>query len=209
MDLSAPHRVVFPEAAGGVLSALAGTTRPLSGREVAKLGGVPRSTAARALHHLVEHGLVRVQEAGAGAALLYTFNREHLAAGPVLALLGLRRGLVDRLRSELSGWPMPPLHASLFGSAARGDGTITSDIDVFLVRKGTVAAEDARWKGQLDRLGDLVVSWTGNHAGIAEVPEQELVRLRRDRPRVVEELERDAVTLVGSALRDLLARSVG
>jgi predicted nucleotidyltransferase len=204
MDLPAPHRVVFPEATGGVLSALAGTTRPLSGREVAKLGGVPRRTAARALHHLVEHGLVRVQEAGAGAALLYTFNPEHVAAEPVLALMGLRRALADRLRNELAGWPLPPKHASLFGSAARGDGTTASDIDVFLVRRGAVAAEDARWRGQLDRLVDLVVSWTGNHAGIAEVPEQELVRLRLDRPRVVEELERDAVTLVGSALRDLL-----
>lgn len=205
MDLSAPHRAVFPEAIGGVLSALAGTTRPLRGREVAKLGGVPRSTAARALHQLVEHGLVRVQEAGAGAALLYTLNREHVAAEPVLALMGLRRALVDRLRNELAGWPLQPLHASLFGSAARGEGSTASDIDVFLVRQGAVEAEDARWRGQLDRLGDLVVSWTGNHAGIAEVPEQELVRLRLDRPRVVEDLERDAVTLAGSAFRDLLA----
>ncbi len=205
MDLSAPHRAVFPEAIGGVLSALAGTTRPLSGREVAKLGGVPRSTAARALHQLVEHGLVRVQEAGAGAALLYTLNREHVAAEPVLALMGLRRALVDRLRTELAGWPLQPLHASLFGSAARGEGSTASDIDVFLVRHGAVEVEDARWRGQLDRLGDLVVSWTGNHVGIAEVPEQELVRLRLDRPRVVEDLERDAVTLVGSAFRDLLA----
>lgn len=184
---------------------MAGTTRALSGREVAKLGGVPRSTAARTLHHLVEHGLVRVQEAGAGAALLYTLNREHLAAEPVLALMGLRRGLVDRLRNELTGWSLPPLHASLFGSAARGDGATASDIDVFLVRPGSVAAEDVRWRGQLDRLGDLILSWTGNHAGLAEAPEQELERLRRDRPRVVEDLERDAVTLVGPGLRELLA----
>ncbi len=206
MDLSAPHLVVLPAAVGGVLSALAGTTRPLSGREVARLGGVARSTAARALQHLVEHGLVRVQEAGAGAALLYTLNREHLAAEPVLALLGLRRSLVDRLRSEIEGWPLPPLHASLFGSAARGDGSTASDIDVFIVRPAAVAVEDARWRCQLDRLADLVVSWTGNHAGIAEVAEQELGRLARERPLVVEELEQDAVALVGPAVATLLER---
>lgn len=207
MDLSAPHLAVFSEATGGVLSAITRTTRPLSGREVARLGGVPRSTAARTLQRLVEHGLVRVQEAGAGAALLYTFNREHLAAEPILALMDVRRCLIDRLRGELESWPLAPLHASLFGSAARGDGTIASDIDVFLVRPGMVAAEDARWRGQVDHLGDLVVSWSGNHAGISEVAEHELGRLRRDRPTVVEELEQDAVTLVGPAVRDLLAGS--
>lgn len=205
MDLSAPHLTVFPEAIGGVLSALTGTTRPLSGREAARLSGVPRTTAARALQHLVEHGLVRVQEVGAGAALLYTFNREHLAAGPVLALLGLRRGLVDRLKSELEGWSQPPLHASLFGSAARGDGTTASDIDLFIVRPAPVTAEDARWRGQLDSLAGMVVSWTGNHAGIAEVAEQELGRLARERPPVVEELERDAIVIVGPAVSALLA----
>ena len=208
MNLSAPHLAVFPKATGGVLSALTRTTRPLSGREVARLGGVPRSTAARTLQHLVEHGLVRVQEAGAGAALLYTFNREHLAAEPVLALLGLRRCLLDRLRSELEGWRLSPLHASLFGSAARGEGTTASDIDVFLVRPAGIAAEDGRWRGQLDQLGVLVAGWTGNNAGIAEVAEEELERLRRERPPVVQELEQDAVTLFGPAVYDLLARSV-
>lgn len=150
--------------------------------------------------------MVRVQEAGAGAALLYTFNREHLAAEPVLALMGLRRSLVDRLRGELEGWPVRPLHASLFGSAARRDGSTASDIDLFIVRPAAVAAEDLRWHGQLDRLADLVVSWTGNHAGIADVAEQEIGRLARERPPVVGELEQDAIALVGPAVATLLAR---
>lgn len=119
MDLSAPYLAVLPATTGGVLSVLAGTNRPLSGREVARLGGVARTTTARVLQRLAEHGLVRVQEAGAGAALLYTFNREHVAADAVLGLVGLRCRLVDRLRNEFEGWPTPPLHASLFGSAAR------------------------------------------------------------------------------------------
>lgn len=206
MDLSAPYLAVLPDAVGGVLSALAGTTRPLSGREVARLGGVARSTAARSLQHLVKHGLVSVQEAGAGAVLLYTLNREHMAAEPVLALLGLRRSLVDRLRGELAGWPQPPLHMSLFGSAARGDGSTASDIDLFVVRPATVAADDVRWRRQLGRLADQVLSWTGNHAGIAEMAEQELARLRCERPPVVEALEQDAVVLAGPAIAALLAR---
>lgn len=206
MDLSTPYLAVIPAATGGVLSALARTTRPLSGREVARLGGVARTTAARVLKHLAEHGLVRVQEAGAGAALLYSLNREHLAAEPILALVGLRQLLVDRLRSEVECWTVAPLHASLFGSASRGDGSTSSDVDLFLVRPGTVGAEDERWRAQLDDLAALVLNWTGNHAGVAEVAEQELGRLREERPPIVEELEQDAVILAGPPVRELLER---
>lgn len=205
MQLSNPHLAVFSEAMGGVLSALTATTRPLSGREVARLGCVPRTTAARVLQDLVEHGLVRVQEAGAGAALLYTLNREHLAAEPVIALMSLRRSLVERLRGELQTWSLPPLHVSLFGSAARGDGSTASDIDLFIVRPVDVSPEDPRWRDQIDRLSVRTFDRTGNHAGISEVGVQELGHLLGERPPVVQELEQDSVTLVGPAFRDLSA----
>lgn len=207
MDLSAPHLAVLPEATSGVLTVLAGTNRPLSGREVARLSGCARSTVARVLPRLAEHGLVRVQEAGAGAALLYTLNREHLAAEPILVLVSLRRRLVDRLKSELAGWPVPALHASIFGSAARGDGGTASDVDLFIVRPNTIQEGDTRWRGQLDRLAERVVSWTGNFAGIAEVSEQEFTRLQHERPPVVEELERDGIILVGPHIREFAKRS--
>ena len=203
MHVSAPHLAVFSVAMGGVLAALAATTRPLSGREVVRLGGVPRTTAARVLQDLVEHGLVNIQEAGAGAALLYTLNREHLAAEPVVALMSLRRCFVQRLKEELESWSSPPLHASLFGSAASGDGNTSSDVDLLIVRPADVSIEDPKWRDQVECFSVRVFDWTGNHAGISEVDEQELGRLLLDRPPVVQELEQDSVTLVGPAFRDL------
>ncbi len=62
------------------------------------------------------------------------------------------------------------------------------------------------WRGQLDELANLVRRWTGNNAGIAEVSEGELSRLRKDRPPVVEEVSEDAVDLAGEATRKLLRR---
>jgi hypothetical protein len=63
-----------------------------------------------------------------------------------------------------------------------------------------------RWRGQVDGLADLVRRWTGNNAGIAEVSEGELPRLRKDRPPVVEEVSEDAVDLAGEETRKLLRR---
>ena len=97
------------------------TTRPLTGREVARLvrtGSQPTVNAA--LRRLTEEGILRAQEAG--NAYLHTFNREHLAAPAIELLAGIRTELERRLRAEIADWEIAPAHASVFGSAARGDG---------------------------------------------------------------------------------------
>lgn len=208
MNLAAPHLAILSPAEGGVLAVLAGTDRPLSGREVARIGGQPKSTVARVLQRLVEHGVVDAREAGAGAALLYVLNREHLAAESLEALVTLRRRLIERLAGDLATWSVPPHHASLFGSTARGDGSTHSDIDLFLVRPVGVAADDPRWREQLDRLAARVERWTGNHASVAEVSLDDVARLARERPPVVTELTRDAITLLGPPTRQVFEGAV-
>lgn len=208
MNLSAPHLAVLSPAEGGVLTVLAGTDRPLSGREVARIGGQPRSTVARVLRRLAEHGVVHAHEAGAGAALLYVLNREHLAAEPLKALVTLRQRLVERIEADLATWAMAPHHASLFGSAARGDGDTRSDLDLFFVRPAGVTAEDPRWRGQLDRFAACVERWTGNRASLADVSLADVARLAVQRPPVVEKLTRDAVTLLGPSVGELLEGGV-
>ena len=206
MNLAAPSSIAIPETTGRVLTVLAGTTRPLSGREVARLSGSPRTTVARVLRDLELQGLAKVQEAGAGAALLYSLNRGHLAAEPVLALVNLRQRLIDFLRLELEGWSIQPKHASLFGSAARGDGDSASDIDLVIVRPDGISETNDTWRGQLDCLARTVKDATGNRAGISEVGELELRRLVYDRPPIVDELEVDAITLVGPDMRSMTRR---
>lgn len=208
MHLGAPHLAILSPAEGGVLAVLAGTERPLSGREVARIGGQPRSTVARVLRRLVEHGVVEVREAGAGAVLLYHLNREHLASEPLEALITLRRRLVERIRGELATWSLQPFHASLFGSAARGDGDTRSDIDVFLVRPLDVPADDPGWRGQLERLATRIERWTGDRASLVDVSLDDVARLARERPPVVGELEREAITLTGPPAHELLAGDV-
>ncbi len=204
MDVSKPFSAISSSVDTDVLVVLAGSTKPRSGRELARRAGRSNTGVQHVLDRLVEHGLVSREEVG--RTFLYELNRDHLLAPTVEQMAGARAELVRRLRDAIDGWEVPPVHASLFGSAARGDGDASSDIDLLVVRPADVDPEDATWRDQLDELADSVRRWTGNNAGIAEVSEGELPRLRKDRPPVVEEVSEDAVDLAGEATRKLLAR---
>jgi hypothetical protein len=206
VNLSAPGSILLSTADGPILGVLAGTTRALSGREVARLSGLSANGAWKALRRLVEHGLVSAEAAGAGT-VVYTLNRDHLAAQPAIALARLRATLLERLRTTIDGWHPAPLHASLFGSAARSDGDTASDIDLLVIRPVGIHEDDPAWRAQIESLADDVLRWTGNHAGIADVGEGDLKRLSRDRPPIVEEVERDAILLAGTPVDNLFARS--
>jgi predicted nucleotidyltransferase len=203
MNVARPHAAVSPSLDGEVLVVLAGTVRQLTGREVARLVKLgSQAGVSRSLRRLVEQGIVLAQPAG--TANLYSLNREHLAAPAVQSLAGLRSELLRRLKDAFARWKTPPLHASLFGSAARGDGDASSDIDLFLVRPSGVDEEDRRWRKQLDEVVEQVRRWTGNHVGLSEVSKADLQRLRKTRPKITDELLADAVALYGPAVSSLL-----
>ncbi|MDQ3725891.1 MAG: nucleotidyltransferase domain-containing protein [Actinomycetota bacterium] len=156
------------------------------------------------LDRLVDNGLVLKDEAG--RAHLYRLNWDHVAAEPIAQLADLRSRLFQRLRDGFRYWHPMPFHVSVFGSAARGDGGFDSDIDIFLVRPGEVDEDDGEWRAQVEALGDQIFEWTGNHAGIAEVGEEELARLRGERPAILDSLRSDAVDIAGFPLRSFLGR---
>ena len=207
MDVARPYAAFGPTLDGAVLNVLAGTTRPLTGREVSRLAG-RRSHAGvlDTLARLVEHGLVNRQEAG--RALLYTLNRDHLAAPAVLMLAGLREELFRRLREAIAPWDIPPVHASLFGSAARGDGGTSCDIDLLVIRPPGIAEDDAQWRQQLDVLAASVLSWTGNRLSVSDVSEDDIPRLREADAPILRELDEDSILLAGAAL-PAVTRSAG
>ena len=198
MDLSDPTRVVTPTLDGPVLAVLASAGRPLTVGEVAAQAtrgseiGIRRSLA-----RLVDQGIVRATIVGRNR--VHELNRDHVAAGVAEALAGLRLELWRRLREELAHWDPPVLYAAVFGSAARGDGDVDSDVDVLLVRAplpgelprtkpaagflvefagaltaarvtGSRAPVDPEaWQAQVDRLRTLVQRWTGNPLQVVEL----------------------------------------
>ena len=192
-----------PALDGEVLVVLAGTKRPLTGREVAKLArwGSQRGVQ-EALRRVTLHGIVDAQESG--AAILYALNYDHVLAQAVEVLARAREDFLQRLIKEIGGWKLRPYHASLFGSAARGEGDTHSDIDVFMVRPTQVVEGNSAWRAQLEALAQKVRRWTGNELGLSEVSRGELRRLRSKMPAVVSELRRDAIRIVGPPVESIL-----
>jgi predicted nucleotidyltransferase len=206
VDVARPYKAVCPSVDGEVLNVLAGTTRGMTGREVALLTGRSSHSGVLAvLNRLAEHGLVDRVELN--RAFLFSMNREHLAYPAVVALVGMRVVLFGKIQQALSAWGLAPVHVSLFGSTARGDGGTQSDIDLFVVRPAGIDQEDAGWRGQLDELEDRVFRWTGNRAAVLEISESEIEQLAvEDRP-IVSELRADAIVLAGSTIPALLGET--
>ncbi len=203
MDVGRPGAVTLPAGTEAVLRVLAGVDGSLGVREVARLGGVSANRASQVLADLAEHGLVHVEERG--ASRLCRLNRRHLAVEPLLALLNLRGRLMDLLRSEVESWERRPVHVSLFGSAARGDGGTASDLDLLVVQPDRRSGpDDERWEQQLFDSGERILAATGNRAAwLVTTPSDLRGAVKAGEP-IVTEWRRDGIHLAGKRLDVLL-----
>lgn len=201
MDLGSPVLDVAPDVRGTLLLALARLEKPVSRRRLALLAGVAPSHASSVIEDLIHTGLVH--ETIAGRASMVVLNRNHLAAGPVLALAGLRGELIGRLRKRLAAWP-DLISAWLFGSVARGDGGRDSDIDLLIV------ADDLRSPALHERIAQLhtdVRVWTGNDLQILEHSAASWDHLLRSENPLVEQIRLDGIAVAGDvATASLLER---
>jgi len=191
MDLGAPVLDVAPAVRGALLQALARLEQPVTRRQLAAAAGVAPGNASAVIEELVRAGLV--SETAAGRASMVALNRNHLAAGPVLALAGLRGELIRRLRERLSAWP-DLVGAWLFGSVARGDADSDSDVDLLIV------ADDLESRDLHERLAQLhadVRSWTGNDLQLVEHSTASWRKLVRAKNPLVQQIGRDGIAMTG------------
>lgn len=156
------------------------------------------------LERLVDQGIV--ERLSTGNAQLYSLNRDHVLAAAVERMASAHAELIRRLRDTIGSWTTPAAHASLFGSAARGDGDTGSEIDLLIVRPANLDPESESWRAQIDGLAEDVRRWTGNNAGITDISEADLPRLAEEQPSILAELRRDAIEFAGKSPTTLLRR---
>jgi len=203
MYLHKPIRSVIPGVQGLVLGVLANTTAPLTGRAITGLlaGDATTSGVSTALGRLAAEGLVTCEPAG--RANLYALNRNHVAAPAVEALADLRGELLRRISTAMAAWSQPAIAAWMFGSAARGEGTSASDIDILLVCPTEVDHDDV-WITQTIGLAAQIQSWAGNSCEILEYTAEDLAALVAGDDPLVDSLRADAIELMGASPRSLL-----
>lgn len=205
MDVSSPISSVVPGVGGLVLAVLARTGQPLTGRRIAAMLAPTASQSGvnDALRDLTLHGLVLREEAG--SAYLHRLNPDHLAAPAIRALASLRQNLLGAITDHVGRWSLPAHAVWLFGSTARGDGHVGSDVDLLVVRGDGVDEDDHRWGNQLSELIEAVRAWTGNPAEIVEHDRTSLRALAASGDALVAGLVRDAVVIVGPTPATLLS----
>ncbi len=207
MDLADPARAVIAPTMSAVLRVLVrAAPAEFTLREVAGLADVSHNTAQTVVHRLADHGLITLRPAG--RALMCSFNAEHLAADAIVALVTMRARLVRALVEEVTGWSTLPLHASLFGSGARGEGGTDSDLDLLVVRPDLddAPAEEA-WDAQLADSALRLRRRTGNPVNYVETTREGLRLAALAEEPIVEAWRRDGVHLTGHRLDSLLAAS--
>ena len=196
MDLNRPLRVVTPTLDADVLSALAGADATFTGPQVHQIMGKHTEKSVRtSLQRLCDQGVVLKEQKGRLG--LYRLNREHLAAPYILGLANLKSELLKKMTKTIAQWEIKPVFVAIFGSAARGEMRLDSDIDIFIVRPDKVDIDDDLWVSLHAELSDSVTKWTGNDARIFEMSESEVARGLAAKERVLSDIRDQGLKLLG------------
>lgn len=190
MLFSEPFGGVIPGARGAVLAALLRTDIPLTGRQIHALVSDDYSlwTVQEALKALTQLGIVNTQTIG--RAGVHTINEDHVSVAPLRALLDPITALTGTVREAVGNDVKTVI---LFGSIARGEANIHSDVDLAVMAP-------AGWEGRAD-LEDAVRIRLGNNCDVLVFTPEDFTHLADIGEPVVREILTSGVALIGSIPR--------
>jgi len=201
MDFVRPVEAVIPGAQGRILSVLVETTAPLNLRTLARLAGVSPAQASRVMPGLFDLGLVERYEVPPSSQFLLA--RSNVAAQAVVEIARSRETASERIGLAAASMPNPPESVIVFGSFARGEAGVDSDIDVVIVRPNSIDEDNDEWAAALEAWRDAARAITGNPVEIVEVSLSEAGSKLRGRTEFWRNVRRDGVTVYGLSIEQI------
>jgi len=198
MDYLSPIEAMFPGVGSAVLRVLAQTSESLTVRQVAERAGATHPQVGRHARRLEALGVVDRRIVGRSHLLTLS---DSAAAQAVRRLAHLRDAVTEELRSSAAEIVPPPVSLILFGSFARGEAQVGSDVDVLVVCPPG-DADDPGWNTSLGRWVDHAAVTAGNPVTEIVVEQGELQQ--RLSAALLDNIVRDGVVLVGRPLDEIL-----
>lgn len=199
MDYLSPIEALFPGVGARVLAVLAGTSEPLTIRQLAERAGAAHPQVSHHVSRLEALGVVERRVAGRSHLVKLTAS----AAGDVICrLAGLGDLVLDRMRATPPPVDPAPESIVVFGSFARGTARAGSDLDIAIVAPPG-STDDEAWLSALHAWLDSVAEISGNPVAEIIVTADELNE-RGGEP-LWEEIRREGVVVSGASIDDLLA----
>jgi predicted nucleotidyltransferase len=202
MNLSEPLDGLTSHVEAAVLRVLARSDSGFSGRQVHALAGTgSTSSVHRALTSLVRVGVVEAE--ARPPAIIYRANREHVLWPVVEMGLGARSRFIDSIRDFCEHTPdevpdVRDVSVVLYGSVARRDSTMDSDIDLLVLYPGGF---DADGRAAFDyHLADHVSRITGNQAQIVSLERPEFDQRQAEHDRFITNVLYHSILISGPAL---------
>lgn len=185
----------MPGARGAALAVLLRNGAPLRGRRLHALVADRHSLGAvqQALRDLDRLGLITTETIG--RAGVHRINEGHAAIAPLRSLASP----VKMLTSVVLEAAREVEAVMVFGSVARGDAHVGSDIDLVVIAPAT-------WDGRAD-LQQQVHERLGNDCDVLHFTRAQFELAPEDREPVVAEVLRDGIALVGKMPRRSRAAS--
>jgi predicted nucleotidyltransferase len=206
MNLSEPLDGLTSAVEAAVLRVLSRADVGFSGRQVHALAGTgSTSSVHRALSGLVRIGLVTAESRP--PSIIYRINREH-ALWPVIdAALSSRTRVFESIRSFCAD-DLPhglDLTVVVYGSVARRDSSLDSDLDLFVVYPDGIDDESrADVNYRIARHAETI---TGNEAQVFSVERADLAQRILENDPLVANVLTDGILIFGPPLRPAAGRA--
>lgn len=194
----------MPGVQGRVLTVLSETTAELNLRTLAQLAGVSQAQASRVLPGLVEAGVVERREVPPSS--LFRLVPEHVATRALLALARSGDLVLDQIGQLATALPLPPVSVIVFGSFARREAGLHSDIDIVVVRPPELDdddGDDTAWSDALETWRSDVGRLTGNRVEVFEVGADEAATKAGGRSQLWSDIRRDGRVVHGLSIDEL------